>query len=354
MRAFYIWFLFHLWFGSSTFVPQCEKGCDCQEVLKCVNCSKAAFTYIPGNLSSDTEHFDLSWNNLTVIPVGALSFLWRLKVLLINDNDIRVIEDGAFSCLENLRRLDLSRNKISSLGNGFSIGLQSLGELLLSENQLRALNSESFQHLDNLQKLNLSCNNISYIEIRAFRHMTYLRQLHLNENRLATLNNNIFSMLKSLEVLNLEGNQINNTDLDVFMPLSSLTLLNLVQNQLQSIKFKTFVSIHNYETHILLAGNHWHCDCDLQRVFRKLQNTQRLILDDYEYLTCKEPHELEGHKIVDVENELCFGETVTVLIITFTVIVTVVAAIVMAERNRKKRTGKHWSEESDMTYDSQD
>ncbi|RXM98126.1 hypothetical protein EOD39_13551 [Acipenser ruthenus] len=71
-------------------------------------------------------------------------------------------------------------------------------------------------------------------------------------------------------------------------------------------------------------------------------------------MTCTEPPQLNGYRLDDVDNRLCIGETVVVLIITFTVIVTVVAAIVMAERNRKKSTGKHWSEENDMPYSSQD
>ncbi|XP_066544634.1 leucine-rich repeat-containing protein 15-like [Amia ocellicauda] len=352
---FYFWFLFHVSVSWAKLAPQegLEKVYKNLEELKFVN-SSAALSHIPSKIPSFTEQFDLSRNHLMVIPKGAFTALHRLRVLLMNDNNISSIEDGAFSFLESLHRLDLSCNKISALSDGFFRGLGSLRDLLLSENQLMALPSRSLQHLDNLQKLILSRNDIGFIEIRAFGHLTQLRQLHLDKNKLTILGYSIFSMLKSLEILSLQENQINGTEVGVFTPLTSLVVLNMTNNLLETIQFKTFLSIHTYGTHILLAQNRWHCDCDLQRVFRKLQSVQRLILDDYSHLTCQEPPELHGRRLEEVDNQLCIRETVTVLVITLTVVITVVVAIVMAERNGKKITGKHWSEESNLSYDSQD
>ncbi|XP_028664026.2 platelet glycoprotein V [Erpetoichthys calabaricus] len=354
--TFYMWLLYQLWLSSPNSLSwlECPKGCDCQGVFKFVNCSCAFLTIIPSSLPMDTEHFDLSRNNLSVIPQQAFTSLWRLLVLLMSDNHISSVEGGAFSSLESLLKLDLSKNCIVALGNGFSKGLNSLKELILSGNKLKTLSSASFLHLESLQKLTVNNNSVSFIENGALRSMTRLRRLYLQHNNLVVLSNGVFSTLQQLEVLNLEGNQINSIDVEVFSSLTRLTLLNLAKNYLQSVKYKTFLSIHTFGTHILLADNPWQCDCDLQRVFRKLLSVQRLVFDDYVNLTCKEPAVLNGCKLADVNNRLCIGETVTVLIITFTVLVTVVAAIVMAERNRKKRTGKHWSEECDLSYDSQD
>lgn len=183
--------------------------------------------------------------------------------------------------------------------------------------------------------------------------MSTLRQLHLENNQLTSLKSGIFSMLRSLEVLNLEGNHISETELGVFKPLTSLTLLNLANNKLTSIYFKTFLSIHTYSTHVLLEGNPWNCDCDLQRVFRKLRSIQRLFLDDYYNLTCREPAVLEDYRLMDVDTELCIAETVTVLIITITVVITVLAAMLMGERKRKKKKkGKHWTQQGDVSDES--
>uniref|UniRef100_UPI00398E61B4 phospholipase A2 inhibitor beta-like n=1 Tax=Pristiophorus japonicus TaxID=55135 RepID=UPI00398E61B4 len=331
----------------------CPRGCDCREGLKYVNCSAASLHQIPTSLPTDTEHLDLSKNNLTILSAKAFQFLWRMNILLISSSNVKEVEDGAFTTLDNLWRLDLQRNDIRQLGNSFSIGLSLLNELILSDNNLEELNSQMFQYLDNVQKLYLNNNQICDIPSGAFRSMTKLRQLHLQNNRLDILNDGVFFMLQSLEVLNLQGNRIKDVDTGVFTSLTSLTLLNLSKNGLERIKFKTFLGIQTWGTHILLSENNWTCDCELQRVFGKLHSVQRLIVNDYDNVICLEPPALKDLPLASVDTQLCIAETVTVLVITVTVFITVVAAIVMAERNRKKRTGKHWSEESE-DFDSQD
>ncbi|XP_069786587.1 chondroadherin-like [Narcine bancroftii] len=331
----------------------CPKGCACREGLKYVNCTAASLRHIPADLPPDTEHLDLSRNNLTVVPSRAFHSLWRMSILLISSCHVNEVEDGAFAALENLWRLDFRRNNIRRLGSSFSTGLSFLSELILSDNNLERLNPQMFQYLDNVKKLYLNDNQIDQIMSGAFRSMTRLRHLHLQNNRLGYLHNGVFFMLQRLEVLNLQGNRIKGIDTGVFISLTSLTILNLSRNGLERIKFKTFLGIQTWGTHILLSENNWTCDCELQRVFGKLHNVQRLIVDDYKEVICLEPPALRDLPLASVDTQLCIAETVTVLVITFTVFITVVAAIVMAERNRKKRTGKHWSEESE-DLDSQD
>ncbi|KAJ6665346.1 hypothetical protein lerEdw1_004395 [Lerista edwardsae] len=329
----------------------CQKICFCKEGTTFVNCSGVS---IGPNIifPPDTEHLDLTNSNLYSVPSKGLKTLWKLQILFLSENYINRIEERAFISLERLHKLDICRNEISFLGNSFSVGLISLYELTLAYNRLQELQYKSFQHFENLQKLNLQNNNISSIEMGAFRSLTRLRQLCLQNNHLQTLHYGVFSMLQHLEVLNLEGNMIKTISTEVFASLNSLTILNLVQNDIEHIQFKTLLSLQTPGTHILLSNNPWFCDCDLQRVFAKLHSVRRLILDDYHNVSCMEPHVLRRLPLSSVDNQLCIAETVTVLVITFTVFVTVVAAIVMAERNRKKRTGKHWSEDSEISYES--
>ncbi|XP_067404004.1 phospholipase A2 inhibitor beta-like [Emydura macquarii macquarii] len=356
MRVHYlvwIWIRIHFSFGDSEFHHSCQKICLCKEGAKFVNCSgvNVADNFL---FPAETEHLDLSISNLSFVPSKALRSLWKLQVLLLSRNYITEVGDRAFSSLERLQKLDIHRNEITVLGSSFSTGLSSLRELDLSYNRLQELYYRSFQHFENLQKLNFQNNNISSIEMGAFRSLTRLRQLHLQNNHLLNLHNGVFSMLQHLEVLNLGGNRIKMIAPGVFTSLNSLTVLNLVHNEIEHIRFKTFLTIQTPGTHILLSDNPWFCDCDLQRVFAKLHSVRRLILDDYDNMTCGEPQVLRHLPLALVDTQLCIAETVTVLVITFTVFITVVAAIVMAERNRKKRTGKHWSEDSDISYESQD
>ncbi|XP_036401529.1 leucine-rich repeat transmembrane neuronal protein 2-like [Megalops cyprinoides] len=355
-----LFFGFLLYLGAES--PQalglhpCGEVCDCIIEIRFLNCSNRGFTAVEGNLPPDTEHFDLSWNYLTGLHQGDFRLLWNLRVLFLNDNNISVVTGGAFSSMESLQRLDLSHNRISALSKGFSLGLGSLRELLLAHNKLTSLDGESFLHLDGLLRLDLSSNAIHSIQVRAFARMSALRQLHLRNNQLSYLDDAVFSTLWSLEVLNLRGNRISSTEVGVFTPLKSLAMLDLSHNRLSTIQFKTFLSIRTYSTHILLAHNPWNCDCDLQRVFRKLRSVHRLFLDDYLNLSCGEPPELRGYWLSQVDTELCIAETVTVLIITVTVVITVLAAIVMAERNKRNPTdSKQGTEENNaLEGDSED
>uniref|UniRef100_A0A8C9VYS0 LRRCT domain-containing protein n=1 Tax=Scleropages formosus TaxID=113540 RepID=A0A8C9VYS0_SCLFO len=321
-----------------------EKGHNCTEDVRFINCSGKGLITLVGGVPPTVEHLDLSKNSVTEIHAGSFRSMWSLKVLLLNDNNISALADGTFCSLESLQRLDLSHNRISILSAGFSLGLGSLKELLLGQNRLTGLESGSFLYLDGLRRLDLSANAIRTIHVRAFGGMTALRRLHLQDNRLEFLGGGIFSTLRSLEVLDLRGNLIDATEGGVFTPLASLATLDLAHNRLSSIRFRTLLSIPSYSTHILLGGNRWHCDCDLQRVFRKLRSVQRLFLDDYATLSCAEPPELQGYRLEEVDSQLCVAETVTVLIITVTVVITVVAAIVMAEKNKLRSAHRFWSE----------
>ncbi|XP_052394606.1 chondroadherin-like protein [Carassius gibelio] len=327
--------------------------CTCHLELKIANCTSSNFTHVPTTLPPFTEQLDLSFNHLSAIHPQAFHSVRRLRVLLLNDNMIAMLADGAFSLLEGLLRLDLSRNRISFLGEGFSRGLGSLRDLSLAENRLASLDSSCFVHFDTLQRLNLSHNAIETIKTRAFGSMSTLRQLQLNSNNLTVLKNGIFSMLRNLEVLNLHHNQIHYLDVGVLSPLTSLALLDLTNNNLSTIQFKTFLSLNTYSTHIMLQGNPWDCDCDLQRVFQKLCNVKRLFLDDYDNLTCVNLDESDRN--YTMKEEFCTAEMVTVLVITMTVVITVVAAIVMAEKKRKKKNKeKHWTEVGELACASQD
>ncbi|XP_061089958.1 insulin-like growth factor-binding protein complex acid labile subunit [Conger conger] len=345
---------FFCWFFFCTFATNaqaqvwqsCGPSCDCITDIKFLNCSHRGFSNVPGDFPPDTEHLDLSGNLLTGLHKGGFRLLWNLRVLLLSDNNITSISDGAFSPLGSLWKLDLSQNWISTLSEGFSLGLGSLRELLLGHNQLAFLEEESFLHLDSLRKLDLSANAIRSVRARTFVYMTALRQLDLRDNWLGRLANGVFSSLRSLEVLNLSRNRIHSVEAGVLTPLVSLALLDLSQNGLCTIRFKTFLSIRTYGTHLLLRRNPWHCDCDLQRVFRKLRSVRRLSLDDYGDLSCAEPAELRGHPLSRVDAELCFAETVTVLVITGTVVIVVLAAIVMAETSKRKPVAKQGSGEN--------
>uniref|UniRef100_A0A3B4A6B7 LRRNT domain-containing protein n=1 Tax=Periophthalmus magnuspinnatus TaxID=409849 RepID=A0A3B4A6B7_9GOBI len=251
----------------------CMTSCICLPEIKYINCSSQNISETLPNFPFSTEYLDLSRNHIIQIKPYSLGNLLSLKILLLQDNMISFVSDGAFFSLPSLQKLDISHNLISYLGYGFSLGLNSLVELSLAFNNLTILENNIFNNLDSLVKLDLRANYIQQIKSQAFSSMTILRHLYLNENYITTLELATFSTLRSLEMLQLRQNKIGEIQPGVFTSLCKVVLL-----------------------------------------------------------------------IVKVAHELCIAETVTVLILTGTVLITVVAAILM-EKNKRQSLDKDCAEE---------
>ncbi|XP_038635439.1 slit homolog 1 protein-like [Scyliorhinus canicula] len=334
-------------------LKMCPHRCSCFDSSHFVDCKGRSLAHIPRDVPHGTWMLDFRLNNLSEIPATAFGGLWSMRIVLLACNRVQRIHPGAFGSLPFLEKLDLGGNRVGQLPADFSDGLQRLLELRLSDNRLEHLQRSSMTHLESLEKLDLSANRIVSMETGVFRGLYKLRHLLLQSNRLQVVEAGFFLMLQGLEALHLEDNNITAIQAEAFASLRSLSLLGLSGNRLGHINFKTFLSIQTQGTHLLLADNRWTCDCDLQRVFGKILSVRHLHVDDYGNISCSAPGQLSGYLLVAVDSQLCIAETATVLVITGTVLVTVIAAIVMAERNRKKNTNKSWND-SEGPFDSQE
>ncbi|KAG7279581.1 hypothetical protein CRUP_034169 [Coryphaenoides rupestris] len=306
---------------------------------------------LPAGEQSDDPFSNCDSDRLLASPVRRvcwLSAIWQQTQLVF----FTVTEAATVTgkVLKSLQKLDLSRNQIDALGDAFVLGPGSLSQLLLSRNRLTVLQNGTFRNLDDLARLDLSSNLIRLIRPGAFGGVRSLRRLHLEGNRLSALVSGLFSTLHSLEVLGLRGNPIGSVEPGVLAPLPSLALLDLSFNRLSGLHFKTLLGMRTPVTHVLLEGNPWHCDCELQRVFDKLRRVRRIMLDDVRELRCSEPAELRGRPMAEVDGELCVGETVTVLVLTLTVLVTVAAAVIMAEKSKRSQVKDEESGALEQAY----
>ncbi|KAG5854920.1 hypothetical protein ANANG_G00043060 [Anguilla anguilla] len=313
----------------------CPRNCQCYD-SDLVDCRARGLAHVPHSLPHGTWLLDLGLNSLTELRSHSFSGLWSLRVLVLSDSGIQLLQPQALFFLSFLEKLDLSHNKLPALPSDFSHSLSSLRELHLDHNQLQHLGSSSLERLENLEKLDLSHNRIQSIELGALRGLSRLRHLYLQANQLAALQEGTLTRLQGLEVLLLGQNHISKIETEALAPLHSLSLLGLERNRLEHLKFKSLLNLRAPSTHLQLSANPWTCDCDLHRVFSKVLRVRRLHVDDYENITCRAPLQLAGAHLAWVDGQLCMAETATVLVITVTVLVTVIAAIVMAERNRKK------------------
>ncbi|XP_066529591.1 reticulon-4 receptor [Hoplias malabaricus] len=328
----------------------CAHLCQCFEHSDLVDCRSRGLVNVPYNLPHGTWLLDLGGNLLAEIRARAFAGLWSLRVLVLANSSIQELKTQAFYSLSYLEKLDMSQNNITRLPGDFSESLSSLKELRLEYNALELLEPPCLERLESLEKMDLSHNHITALRPGAFRGLSRLRHLYLQGNRLSFVLDGAFSTLPSLEVLLLGRNTITNIETNALAALRSLALLGLEGNHLEQLKFQTFLNLHTAGTHLQLAGNPWNCDCELHRVFSKLLSVRHLHVDDYHNVTCRQPWQLAGASLAGVDSQLCMAETVTVLVITGMVLVTVFAALIMAERKRKKKKqGKHLEKsETDM------
>ncbi|XP_022598029.1 leucine-rich repeat-containing protein 17-like [Seriola dumerili] len=315
----------------------CPNPCLCYESSDLVDCRSSGLVRVPVGVPHGTWLLDLSGNKLTVVHTKSFMGLWSLKILQMSNNSIRTLQPQSLSSLQFLERLDLSFNQLRWIPQDFSQSLSSLLELRLDHNLLEHLGHASLGELENLRKLDLSYNRIRAIDVRAFSSLSRLSLLSLEANRLNVLTDGLLNRQQSLEVLLLSHNNISLIETEALAPLSGLTLLGLQGNQLDRIRFKTFLQLQTTSTELQLSLNPWTCDCELQRVFSKIQHVRHLHVEDYKGIVCHAPAQQAGNSLASLDSQLCVAETASVLVITITVMLAVIGALVKAEHNQKNK-----------------
>jgi hypothetical protein len=116
-----------------------------------------------------------------VIENNAFSNLNNLKKLKLNMNKIRSLDEGVFSYLNKLEDLDLSRNNISYLHKDLFVDLTSLKYLDLADNGISKIESFTFKNLFKLVTLNISVNNVNLnIEKNGLVGLSSLKTLNMS------------------------------------------------------------------------------------------------------------------------------------------------------------------------------
>lgn len=266
----------------------------------------------------------------------------KMRTVLVNLFLLSYIQ--SLSTLQFLEKLDLSCNQLRRLPRDFSQSLSSLLELRLGHNLLQHLDATSLGDFESLRKLDLSYNRIQTMDVGAFHSLSRLSLLNLEGNRLSALQDGLLSRQRSLEVLLLGDNNISKIETEALTPLRGLTLLSLRGNQLERIRFKTFLQLQTTSTRLQMSSNPWTCDCELQRVFGKIQRVRHLRVEDYGDITCRRPAQQAGSSLASLDSQLCVAETASVLVITVTVMLAVIGALVKAEHNRKNKQAASDSE----------
>nr|XP_012594311.1 leucine-rich repeat-containing G-protein coupled receptor 5 isoform X4 [Microcebus murinus] len=264
----------------------CPAHCQCEpdgRMLLRVDCSDLGLSELPSNLSVFTSYLDLSMNNishlspnplpslrfleelrlagnaLTYIPKGAFAGLYSLKVLMLQNNQLRQVPTEALQNLRSLQSLRLDANHISYVPPSCFSGLHSLRHLWLDDNALTEIPVQAFRSLSALQAMTLALNKIHHIPDYAFGNLSSLVVLHLHNNRIHSLGKKCFDGLHSLETLDLNYNNLDEFPTAI-RTLSNLKELGFHSNNIRSIPEKAFVgnpsliTIHFYDNPIQFVG----------------------------------------------------------------------------------------------------
>ncbi|KAH8300423.1 hypothetical protein KR018_004929 [Drosophila ironensis] len=240
------------------------------------------------------RYLDMSGNQLSELPYGALRGHGTLEQLHLNHNQLRLIERDALMAMPALRELrmrnnslssdlplpfwnlpglkglDLAQNHFDRVDSQLLAGLPSLRRLDLSENGLIELAPNSFRHNPLLETINISTNALTHIHSSTLHHLERLFEVDASYNQLKAI---IGGLPRIVERISLKGNQISalpaaaSKDLQLpnlrmldlsqnrieqlprhgFQGASELRVLSLAQNQLRLLQDTSFIGIQRLE-----------------------------------------------------------------------------------------------------------
>ena len=190
------------------------------------------------NSFRNLSKLNLSYNQISVLHEGTLSYLTRLTYLYLSSNSLHTIYEGAFSTLKSLILLDLNNNLLTNIsalvGTSFQHATHAKSTLDLSSNMLQRIDSADFDAFARCPTtLDLRRNKIAHIEGFGSRCPVHLDWLYLELNELTYINNSFRGLM--LTDLSLMYNRIKT----VHMEPNEFSATNLLldHNQINDLSF---------------------------------------------------------------------------------------------------------------------
>lgn len=267
------------------------------------------------------EHLDLSYNEISLFPVTAMSqigFTLRyldlshnrieyldsnifrntqfLQSLYIGHNLLTVLSDNTFSSLGGLRQLDLSFNSIKANYKELFHNLPNLRHLNLANISLKSV---PYLPLSNLTSLNLTSNYISTFKETDIKRLASLRHLDISHNRLTSLVPKMWYHLNNLNVLDVSYNPIVRITPNSFKWLSNLSHLNL-----NGLKYLDIVDQDSFRPLISLRSLYiqsWslinHSTFQICNITSSLPSLYRLVIEWTDEVMDTQLHDLNARNI---------------------------------------------------------
>ena len=280
-----------------SFLTDCECSWSTTKEEFLVNCSYANLISVPNALPNSTTHLLLNNNNLHLIPNGAFMNLSHLICLDLSNCELYKMENMTFDHLPNLKTLMLKNNNLSANNASFPddvfCPLENQLQTLDIRGNLKGLSLEFHTYpekalscLKSLQVLRMDCiadvnlpetlnqmhslktldfsNGLKEINItnQFFNSVSKLQidMLNFTNVNITRINGSIFSSLKSLRVLDLTNNSMLTfivADIVHALRKTKIEVLNLTRTCFGAARQESIVMQELKETRIKVLIVHW-------------------------------------------------------------------------------------------------
>lgn len=155
-----------------------------------------------------------------------------------------------------------------------------------------------------IKSINYSNNNFTSVTFNSTSFMgvrTTIEQINMGNSRITDdiLGDDTFSGCEKLYSLHLNNNLLTTLSPSMFQDLKNLTWLFLQNNQLTTLPFGMLSSYESSLFYLQISNNPWICDANIASVRKILENNNWTIILGRN-LTCNEPRELNGIRILDL------------------------------------------------------
>ncbi|XP_066541171.1 leucine-rich repeat and fibronectin type III domain-containing protein 1-like protein [Hoplias malabaricus] len=241
-----------LWLPVVAASMLCPKRCTCQNLLPSytVLCAKTGLLFVPPNIDRQTAELRLMDNFITTLRHRDFANMSSLIHLTLSRNTISLILPYAFADLQDLHALHLDANRLTILDDTHLQGLVNLRHLILANNQLHSISDGAFQDfLETLEDLDLSYNNLVDVPWDTIGLLVSVNTLSLDHNLIEFVPEGIFSNLHKLARLDMTSNKLKK------IPPDPLFLRIPVYAKMKGSPLTALV--------LSFGGNPLHCNCEL-------------------------------------------------------------------------------------------
>ena len=192
------------------------------ELLDLTNCS---LTEVPQGLPYSINDLRLSENKICVLKPNDFKSARKIRLLVLNKNEIETVPPDAFSRLLQLHDLYIGGNKMKSLPQKLP---PSIHGVYANHNNITEIPAGVFGNKESqLEYLYLKNNSIENISQDAFRVLKKVKSIDLSWNRIKNIEAFTFSQTSDLEVLDLSKNPLRHLGHDSFYGLTNLHILQM-------------------------------------------------------------------------------------------------------------------------------